>query len=232
MLPLSDLLTGQLTARRSQAAQVYEVVRRDILSGKHRPNKKLKIQDLADELGVSPGAVREALSRLVPEQLVAARDQRGFTVTPLSIRDLEDLTDLRCEVEAVALRRSAERGDVEWEAGLIAAEHRLRSTPMRMVGEQAPAPDWVLAHANFHATLVAAAGGRRLLSLHSQLYEQSERYRGLSGHVETVRDVEGEHRNIARLALARDITALIDTTVEHLRTTTRMITEAARRHEL
>ncbi len=232
MLPLSEPLTGQLAARRSQAAQVYEVVRRDILSGKHGPNRKLKIQDLADELGVSPGAVREALSRLVPEQLVVSRDQRGFTVTPLSIEDLDDLTDLRCEVEAVALRRSAERGDVEWEAGLIAAEHRLRSTPTRIAGEQGPAPNWVVAHAGFHAALVAAAGSRRLLSLHAQLYEQSERYRGLSGHVEAVRDVEGEHRRIAQFALTRDISKLVDAATEHLRATTRLIAEAAGRHEL
>ncbi len=54
MLPLSEPLTGPLAARRSQAAHVYEVVRRDILSGKHGPNQKLKIQDLADELVSAP----------------------------------------------------------------------------------------------------------------------------------------------------------------------------------
>lgn len=233
MLSLSEPLADGPATPRSQAAHVYEIVRGDILTGRHTPNKKLKIQDLADQLSVSPGAVREALSRLVPEQLVVSRDQRGFTVAPLSIADLEDLTELRCEIEAVALRRSAERGDVDWEAGIIAAEHRLHSTPMRMPGESGPPlRQWTLAHAGFHAALVAGAGSRRLLSLHGQLYEQSERYRGLSGHAEGERDVAGEHRAIARLALARDTDALVDAATEHLRTTTRMIVNAAREQRL
>lgn len=233
MLSLSEPVRLDPAAPKSQAAHVYEVVRGDILGGRHTPNKKLKIQDLADTLGVSPGAVREALSRLVPEQLVISRDQRGFVVAPLSIADLEDLTELRCEIETVALRRSVERGDIEWEAGLIAAEHRLRATPMRVPNGPGPAVSaWVTAHASFHAALVAAAGSHRLLTLHAQLYEQSERYRGLSGLVEGNRNVEDEHRNIAKLALTRDISGLVDAATAHLRLTTRLIVEAANEHRL
>lgn len=233
MLSRLEPSTYGLAVPRSQAAQVYEVVRGDILSGRNTPGRKLKIQEIADQLGVSPGAVREALSRLVAEQLVVSRDQRGFVVAPLSIDDLEDLTDMRCEVEAIALRRSAEHGDVEWEAGIIAAEHRLRATPIREDGVlDAASPVWTAMHARFHASLVAAAGSRRLLSLHSQLYEQSERYRGLSAHIESRRDVEGEHRRIAELALARDVEALIGAATEHLRTTTRLIVDAARERRL
>ena len=233
MLSLIEPSTRGLAATRSQAAHVYDAVRRDILSGRHTPNRKLKIQEIADELGVSPGAVREALSRLTAEQLVESRDQRGFVVAPLSVDDLEDLTDMRCEVESVALRRSAERGDLDWEAGIVAAAHRLEATPIRGGDETGPpSPTWTAVHARFHAALVAAAGSRRLLSLHSQLYEQAERYRGLSGHVKERRDVAGEHRTIARLALARDVDALVVAATDHLRTTTRLIVEAARDRRL
>ena len=62
---------------RNQTSKVYEAIRSDILSGRLVPEKKLKVQELAVELDVSPGAVREALSRLVPEQLVVSRDQRS-----------------------------------------------------------------------------------------------------------------------------------------------------------
>lgn len=214
---------------RSQTSVAYEAIRREILSGRHAPEKKLKIQDLAEELEVSPGAVREALSRLVPEQLVVSRDQRGFAVAPLSISDLEDLTDLRCEIESIALRRSVECGDVEWEAGILAAEHRLRAQSI-MTNEAEPRlnPDWVVSHAAFHLALVAACGSRRLLQLHSQLYEQSERYRGLSARTESDRDVGNEHSEIVRYALARDADRLVAATVEHLRTTTELIINAVR----
>lgn len=209
---------------RSQTSMAYEAIRSEILSGKLIPEKKLKIQELATDLGVSPGAVREALSRLVPEQLVVSRDQRGFVVAPLSLSDLADLTDLRCEIEATALRRSVEKGDVNWEADILAAEHRLRSVfSIKEEGERKRA--WIKNHALFHSALVSACGSRRLLALHHQLYEQSERYRGLlTFHGgERTRNLEDEHREIVEAALARDADALINATVNHLRMTSEVI---------
>ncbi|MDB5686049.1 MAG: hypothetical protein JWR77_638 [Rhizorhabdus sp.] len=214
---------------RNQATAVYEALRQDILAGRLGPGKKLKVQDLAATLGVSPGAVREALSRLVPEQLVVSRDQRGFTVAPLSIGDLEDLTELRCEIEAIAVRRSIARADVDWEAGLIAAEHRLRGMPPSRPGtEPALNPLWVTHHAAFHTALIGACGNRRLLALHARLYEQSERYRGLSTFVDSVRNIADEHQQITAFALARDADRLVDALTAHMRETTRLIVAAAR----
>jgi GntR family carbon starvation induced transcriptional regulator len=211
MLQITDYPALENEGPRSQTTLAYEAIRSDILNGRHLPERKLKIQELAVELDVSPGAVREALSRLVPEQLV-----------------LIDLTDLRCEIEAVALRRSVERADRDWEANILAAEHRLRGEVV-VIGTDEPKlnPAWVRTHAAFHAALVSACGSRRLLALHAQLYEQSERYRGLSLHVEAPRNVTDEHHAIAKMALARDAENLIRTTVEHLRKTTDLIVAAA-----
>ncbi len=212
---------------RSQTSLAYELIRADILAGLYPPGRKLKIVDLAVALGTSPGAVREALSRLVPEQLVEARDQRGFVVAPLSIADLEDLTDLRCEVEALALGRSVARGDADWEAGILAAAHRLRAKPYPVASDdRGSIAAWVAAHADFHAALVGACGSRRLLALHWSLYEQSGRYRGLSIHHREQRDIGGEHQRIVDLALAHDADGLIATTVAHIRATTRQIIES------
>lgn len=212
---------------RSQTSKAYEVIRSNILTGRLVPEQKLKIQELAAELEVSPGAVREALSRLVPEQLVVSRDQRGFVVAPLSIADLNELTDLRCDIEAIALKRSVENGDVNWEANILAAQHRLRSSTAGSTTDEAKRI-WTQNHTVFHAALVSACGNQRLLALHAQLYEQSERYRGLlTFHSDTAkRDIIGEHHKIVEAALARDADALIDATIEHLRRTTQLIVES------
>ncbi len=222
MLRVKDDSVAEIDGPRNQTSMAYEIIRTDILLGRHTPDKKLKIQDLAEELGVSPGAVREALSRLVPEELVVSRDQRGFLVAPLSPADLIDLTDLRCEIEALALRRSVERGDVNWEAGILAAEYKLRNKPIVADGED-PRRKWAQNHAQFHSALVSACGNRRLFSLHGQLYEQSERYRGLLFHLETDRDVTVEHQEIMQYALTRDADSLVRATVHHLRKTTELI---------
>lgn len=230
ILRVKDDSVDQSEGPRNQTSMAYEVIRTDILLGRHTPDKKLKIQDIAEELGVSPGAVREALSRLVPEELVVSRDQRGFLVAPVSPTDLEELTDLRCEIEAIALRRSVQRGDVNWEAAILAAEHKLKSEPIVADGED-PRIKWAQNHAQFHLALISACGNRRLISLHTQLYEQSERYRGLLFHLETDRDVDEEHHDIVQYALKRDAKALVLATVDHLRKTTELIIAAFSRRD-
>ncbi|MBP7338615.1 GntR family transcriptional regulator [Niveispirillum sp.] len=224
--------TGQ-EGQRSQTGWAYSVIRGDIIAGRHPPNKKMKIQDLAAELKVSPGAVREALSRLVPEQLVISREQRGFIVAPLSITDLEDLTALRCEIEAIALRQSVVKGDLRWEANLVAAAHRLRSgVKAGGNGDRASIEEWRDSHAAFHAALIGGCGSQRLIALHAQLYEQSERYRMLSVYVEPKRNVTGEHQEIVDVALKRNADKLVDVAVSHIRRTTDLIVKAAAKQGL
>ena len=109
----------------------YQTLRGKILRCEFEPGEKLKITDLAHALQVSPGAIREALNRLVPEQLVVSRDNKGCIVAPLSIDDLEDLTEFRCEIEAIGLRRSVVRGDIAWEGRVLAEAHHLSKTPNR-----------------------------------------------------------------------------------------------------
>jgi DNA-binding GntR family transcriptional regulator len=230
MFTAAQIEPGQ-EGQRSQAGWAYTVIRSDIIVGRHPPGKKLKIQDLAAELKVSPGAVREALSRLVPEQLVISREQRGFIVAPLSIADLEDLTQLRCEIEAIALRGAVAKGDLHWEANLVAAAHRLRSIGKSASStgatDRALLEEWREAHAAFHAALISGCGSQRLIALHAQLYEQSERYRMLSASVEPSRDVVGEHQAIVDLALKRDADKLVAMALDHIRRTTDLIAASA-----
>lgn len=225
----SETLGSDPAAPRSQTSAAYARLREDILAGRLQPGERLKIAEIACAFEVSPGAVREALSRLVPEQLAVFRDQKGFVVAPLSIGDLEDLTDLRCEVEAIALRRSVLRGEVGWEGSVLAAAHRLRRTKILTSADRSLNRDWVERHRTFHTVLVSACGSPRLLDLHAQLYEQSERYRSLSFPTlgETERDRQGEHQALADAALDRNADGLVELMVRHFRETTARIVKAA-----
>jgi GntR family carbon starvation induced transcriptional regulator len=231
MLHLVESSSTETEGPRSQTSFAYGQLRADILAGRYAPGERLKISDLAKALEVSPGAIREALSRLVPDQLVVSRDQKGFTVAPLSVEDLEDLTDLRCEIEAIALRRSVEHGGPDWEGTVLAAAHRLRRTQIVSETDHSLTADWVERHAAFHMALVSACDSPRLITLHAQLYEQSERYRGLSvlAQSEEKRDVATEHQAIVDAALDRDADRLIGLVLTHFRRTTALIVDAARK---
>ena len=75
--------------------------------------------------GVSPGAVREALSRLISESLVEFNEQRGFRAAPVSRAALLDIARTRILIDAHALRDAIRLGDVDWEADVLAIHHRL-----------------------------------------------------------------------------------------------------------
>ena len=210
----------------SQASFAYDTIRADILCGVHMPEKKLKVHELALGLRISPGAVREALFRLVSEHLVDTRDNRGFAVTAVSVADLRELTDLRCEIESVACRRSVERGGLEWESGLVAAQYKLRATSARYSETGEVSTDFLAAHAAFHEALTAAAANARLLALRSQLYHQYERFRAYYSRFAGRHHVASDHEHLCELALARDADALVHAIVEHLSSTTKRVVEA------
>ena len=230
MLKVVNPARSEPSVARSQTSMAYARLKSDLLSGRVFPGEKLKINELALQLTVSPGAIREALSRLVPEGLVISRDQKGFVVAPLSIDDLKDLTRLRCDIEELALRHSLAAITVDGEITLITLGHRLRRTP-RKLPLGAPNPDWVALHEMFHQAFVSACGSPRLLALHAQLYQQSERYRIMSAHVDLGRDVESEHQALVEAALSRDADALVRLTKEHFQLTTDLMVQAAERSQ-
>ena len=86
--------------------QVYQALRAQLRSGAIGAGEALQEVQLAEQLGVSRTPVREALARLASDGLLAC-DRRSFTVPALTLRDVDDIYELRCLVEPAALRRIA-----------------------------------------------------------------------------------------------------------------------------
>src|SRR5580700_1004200 len=84
----------------------YLQVRRDIIEGRLAPGEKLRVEHLKDRYGIGAGTMREAFALLLSDVLVVAEGQRGFHVAPISLQDLEDLTNTRVLLETNALRQS------------------------------------------------------------------------------------------------------------------------------
>ena len=199
----------------------YATLRGDLLSCRLPPGEKLNIASLSTRLGVSLGAVREALSRLSAEGLVIAATNRGYSVAPVSETELLDLTSTRIELESACLLRSIRAGGVDWETGIIAAHHRLSRTPERVAGDANRISDaWAEAHKEFHSALVSACDSAWRMRLRSFLYDQTERYRRLSvPALSQERDLAGEHRALMDASLARDEERAMQLLAAHLNTT-------------
>ena len=87
--------------------QVYQTLRAHLRDGTIVTGQPLQEVQLAEKLGVSRTPVREALTRLASEGLLAS-DGRSFVVPSLSLSDVEDIYEVRFLIEPAALRRVAE----------------------------------------------------------------------------------------------------------------------------
>lgn len=213
-------ISGTSAARSGAGAQstltdqAYRRLRSAILGGALAPDTKLRVEHIKLDLGTGASAVREALLRLSGEGLVRAEERRGFFVSPITRDDLWDLTQMRIDLETKALRMAIQDGDDRWEAGIVAAFHRLSLLDAQLkLGP--PTLEWEERHSEFHKALVAACRSKWLMRFRRILFDQSERYRRLSLSQMTIpRDVASEHLAIMEATLARDI----ESACTHLRT--------------
>ncbi|WP_371788224.1 GntR family transcriptional regulator [Streptomyces griseoaurantiacus] len=206
--------------------QVHAQLRDAIMRGDHSPGAPLKPQDLAKAQGVSLAVVREALVRLVGEGLADRLPNRGFAVPSFSDRRWQEIAEARRTVEPVVLRMSIERGDVEWEARVRAAHHRLARTPAYAPEEGAHYTDaWAEAHRVFHRTLLEGCGNRPLLETFDRMWTASELARRWSAHRAPERDALAEHRMLEEAALAREADTAAAVLVRHLTLTAAALTE-------
>jgi len=158
------------------ALKVVGELKQDILSGYFQPGEKLKMTRLKAryQVGVSP--LREALSQLLIEQLVVVENQRGFRVHPVSREEMLDIYATRAEIEALCVGLAVEKGDDEWEAGILAAAHT-----MHKFGEMIDKDpqEWERRHQAFHTAIARGCNSPTLLQVRRSLYEKASRYRNL-----------------------------------------------------
>jgi GntR family carbon starvation induced transcriptional regulator len=190
---------------RTLASRLVGRLRADIVGGTLLPGEKLKLGELSFRYNCGVNPLREALARLAASGLVVLEDQKGFRVAPVSREDLLDLTRVRQKIECWALRESIEKGDVEWEARIVSAHHRLGRLTKTVGDERVLSDAWETIHQEFHLALVSGCGSRWLLHFRNVLAEQTSRYRRLSvAYAEAPRDIGREHDEIVAAALARD----------------------------
>lgn len=188
----------------SVSATTWRQVRSDILNGRLAPDRKLKLEQLRRDYGASVSTLREVLNRLATEGLVIAEGQRGFEVAPVSADNLRELAELRLLLEERALVDSFRNGDVDWEARVIAAHHKLAALEAQMdKGDRSQIDLWKRRDWGFHQALISACGSDVLMHLHGGVFDKYLRYQMIAlsfrGQI-----AAGEHRALLDAALARD----------------------------
>ncbi|MFJ8026200.1 GntR family transcriptional regulator [Streptomyces sp. NPDC096311] len=209
---------------------VYQVLRADILGGRLVPGERLKFPELCTRYDTSVGVAREALTKLAAEGFVVTKPHQGYVVRPLSHEDLAELTQARVEIESMVLRLAVQDGDMQWEAGAVAAHHVLERTAFRRPDDpDRPSDEWSAAHAAFHSALLSGCRNQRLLATARALRHEAELYLqwSVSFGNEPDRDLVGEHRTILDAVVERDADRAVALIREHIAHTAQLLISCA-----
>ena len=145
---------------------VHRRLREDILACRLAPGAEVTEPALAARFAVSKSPVRDALFRLEQEGLVSIMPRQGYRVTPISVKDAQEMFQLRAVLESACVELLARDGT----PAALRALDRFRSF------EANDYPRGFVAHNRaFHLTLAELTGNSRLRRAMSELIDQMQR---------------------------------------------------------
>jgi DNA-binding GntR family transcriptional regulator len=129
-------------------------------------------------------------------------------------------------VADVALRESLAKGNDTWEEAVVLAAHRLQRLDGRLPSaENGVDPEWERRHRDFHMSLIAASGLRRINDFFATLVDRYDRYMylGVDATARWPRDAAAEHKAILEAVLARDADLAVQLLQAHIRRTAEIV---------
>ena len=196
---------------------VFRTLRRQILMGELKPGERLMEVKLTKKLGVSRTPVREAIHMLETEGLAKVVPRRGASVSDITEEDLQDVLEVRCALEELAVSLAcARRSEDDLFKIKRAGKAFIDATRNGTISDMAERD------VEFHNFIFAATGNKRLIQLVGNLSERMYRYRieylknnavyeGLiREHNEIIHYLEENEPEKAREAIKRHITNQVE----------------------
>jgi len=164
--------TLELVRSHSLPTVVRHELERRILAGEVPPGAKLNEADVAEELKVSRGPVREAFRALEQAGLVRTEKNRGVFVRSLTHFEADELYEVRAGLDALIGRLAAERctrAQVE--------ELRKLLRDMEKAARKRNVDEYYPLNVRFHDLLAQFTGNATLLATYRRLVNELHLYR-------------------------------------------------------
>jgi DNA-binding GntR family transcriptional regulator len=214
------MVSGKRPVRASRAIPralvadaVTERLRAMILSGQFRDGAPLRQDALAEEMNTSRIPVREALSRLEGEGLVASYPHRGYEVIGLSRTDIEELFELRTLLEPELIRHAIPRMT---QADFDRAEAIQRDFNLAMA--DGDIHRWGELNRLYHLALYAPAKRTRTLEIVRGLLVNADRYTRLvlTATQDGIRSAKEDHDRLLDLCRRGQVNQAVALTRDHI----------------
>ena len=201
---------------------VCESLREAIRSGILKPGERIMEIQLAEELGVSRTPVREAIRKLELEGYVVMMPRRGTYVASMSIRDINEIFEIRTALESLSNGLAADHiTDDE-------LEHLQRL--LVIIGgyiKEGNIEKIVETDIEFHDLMYHAARNERLVGIISNLRDQLTRFRTLSmSYPGRLEETLEEHRMIVEAIASGDRKAASRAAERHMENSEKTLLKA------
>jgi DNA-binding GntR family transcriptional regulator len=194
---------SNVTAKRTNALLTdvaYDSIKERIVRCVLAPGTEVTEGQLAAHHMLGRAPVRAALLRLGQERLVRALPRRGYLITPITVRDVDDIFELRLLLEPAAARRAAGHVDME-QLRRLDALCRAGYAP----GDRESAAVFLRANKEFHVTIARASGNERLADALAGLLDSMERLFHLGLRLRNrTQEMQHEHKALVEALAAGD----------------------------
>jgi DNA-binding GntR family transcriptional regulator len=155
--------------------ECYSRIRSDILNDILPWGEQLDVARIAEDFGVSRSPVVKAVERLAHEGLVEIRPNKGSYVLTPTVRDIDEVTEIRIAVERLACTLAYTKHHAQLMAMLDENEQRISAYNDR----QEPIPFGVFLEYDreFHLIFARLADNQRLLDIFEIIRNQVELFR-------------------------------------------------------
>lgn len=192
---------GKAKVPLDRTQDAYGGLRRMLYHKELIPGQRVAYRELAERLEMSPTPIVQALRWLEIQGFIRHEPNRGYTVAPFSLEEIEEIYELRELLEPSLLPSAVEKLDEAGEKRLRAAlEAHLSAVREFYLKER------LFKNTEFHLTLAALSGKETQLRILRNIYDLLFlKYGGNYLPVSALHAVDREHREIFDRVVARDL---------------------------
>jgi len=212
----------------SLAEIAYIQLRNEIHRGLLSPGAVISERELAAQYGMSKTPIREAITQICREGLLQRLPGRGYMVTPITIKEIQELYDMRLILELAAIERVFANNSPEL------FEKLEQISVISYIHENPESYDFFLeANRNFHLTIAKATGNSRLGNALEGILIEMERLFHLGLRIkDSSEEMTKEHKELVEFLENGQLASALNSTKEQILSSKKRILDAVLRGDV
>jgi len=179
---------------------IYKKLKSQIINFTLKPGQKLQDRQLGLQFGVSRTPVREALNRLVQEGFVRQISGRGYFVKEITIKEIEDLYEVREALEVLAAQQAIRNINNRQIKKLC----EILKSHKKLIQKDEPKAR-LLEDADFHKTITLSSGNQYLYEIINNIFDKIPTFQTIDPlTLKRAKTAYQQHREIFNLLKEKD----------------------------